>query len=85
MSLLVSSSLLCRDSAAFSRLFLHHPLFGQNTRLSADQIMEDTGCDFCWFSFYLDNHLRCRAYLGIWNMHIYTYLHKYLQAEEPHG
>merc|ERR1719468_1281214 len=49
-----------RDTRAFSDIFLDQPLFGQNSRLSADQIMKKTGCDFCWFSFYFDNHLRLR-------------------------
>ena len=29
-------------------------------RLSSAQIMDKTGCDFCWFSFYLDQHVRLR-------------------------
>ena len=49
-----------RDTRAFADIFLNHPLFGQNTRLSAGQIMDKTGCDFCWFSFYFDNHVRFR-------------------------
>ena len=49
-----------RDSKAFADIFLNHPLFGQNTRLSADKIMKKTGCDFCWFSFYFDHHMRVR-------------------------
>ena len=50
------------DSRAFSNLFLSHPIFGQNTKLSSKQIMKYTGCDFCWFSFYFDYHLRFRNF-----------------------
>ena len=51
-----------KDSLDFGDLFLNHRIFGQNTKLSQQQIMKITGCDFCWFSFYFDNHIRFRNY-----------------------
>ena len=51
-----------KDSLDFGSLFLHHPVFGLNTKLSQQQIMKKTGCDFCWFGIQFDNHLRFRNY-----------------------
>ena len=51
-----------KNSLDFGNIFLSHPIFGQNTQLSPDQVMKQTGCDFCWFSFNFDNHLRFRNY-----------------------
>ena len=51
-----------KDSLDFGNLFLNHPVFGQNTKFNQQQIMRRTGCDFCWFSFYFDNHIRFRNY-----------------------
>ena len=49
-----------KDSTEFSKVFLHHPIFGQSSKMSQKQIMQATGCDFCWFSFYYENHFRFR-------------------------
>ena len=60
---IASSSLYgMKDSLDFGSLFLHHPVFGLNTKLSQQQIAKKTGCDFCWVGLFFDNHLRFRNY-----------------------
>jgi len=51
-----------KNSIGFGNLFLNHPIFGQNSKLSPEKVKAKTGCDFCWFSFNFDNHLRLRNY-----------------------
>jgi len=51
-----------KDSRAFADIFFNHPLFGQLNNLSSRKLMEITGCDFCWFSWYMDYHLRLQNY-----------------------
>ena len=51
-----------KNSQGFGNIFLNHPIFGQKTKLSPDKVKAKTGCDFCWFSFNFDNHLRFRNY-----------------------
>ena len=62
LNVISSAMWAMKDSRDFSKLFLHHPLFGQTPKFSSKQIMKLTGCDFCWFSFYMDYHLRLRDY-----------------------
>ena len=56
-----------KNSKDFGNLFLNHPVFGQNLKLSTEQVKAKTGCDFCWFSFNFDNHLRFRDYSSVSN------------------
>ena len=59
------------NSKDYTNLFLHHPLLGQRyipsqnppspcfrTKYTNDEVHKITGCDFCGFTFYFDNHLR---------------------------
>lgn len=54
-----------KDSQAFSEKFLHHQHFGQLTTATQEQIKAATGCDFCWFAFLFDNHVRFRDFTRV--------------------
>jgi hypothetical protein len=47
-----------RNSKAYTDLFLNHPLLGQKADFTDKEVNKITGCDFCGFTFYFDNHLR---------------------------
>ena len=53
------------DIRGFDTLFINHPIFGQNTRFNEEQLAKKTGCDFCLFTFYFDNHVRFRFNIQI--------------------
>eukprot|EP00092_Neocalanus_flemingeri_P022800 GFUD01024724.1.p1 GENE.GFUD01024724.1~~GFUD01024724.1.p1 ORF type:complete len:607 (-),score=100.10 GFUD01024724.1:109-1884(-) len=54
-----------KDSLTFADVFLHHPEFGQLTSATPEKVKTITGCDFCWWAFLLDNHMRFRDFSRI--------------------